>query len=51
MVKMKNRKVLVVGATGRVGGAAVEELLGAGLEVRAMARSVEKGKRMRKLVA
>jgi uncharacterized protein YbjT (DUF2867 family) len=51
MVKMKNRKVLVVGATGRVGGAAVEELLEAGLEVRALARSAEKGERSRKLGA
>jgi uncharacterized protein YbjT (DUF2867 family) len=51
MVKMKNRKVLVVGATGRVGGAAVEELLEAGLEVRALARSVQKGERSRKLGA
>jgi uncharacterized protein YbjT (DUF2867 family) len=51
MVKMKNRKVLVVGATGRVGGAAVEELLEAGLEVRALARNAEKGERLRKLGA
>jgi uncharacterized protein YbjT (DUF2867 family) len=51
MVKMKNRKVLVVGATGRVGGATVEELLEAGLEVRALARSAEKGERSRKLGA
>jgi uncharacterized protein YbjT (DUF2867 family) len=48
---MKDRKVLVVGATGRVGGAAVEELLGAGFEVRALARSAEKGKRLHKLGA
>jgi uncharacterized protein YbjT (DUF2867 family) len=51
MVKMKNRKVLVVGATGRVGGAAVEELLEAGFEVRALLRSAEKGERLRKLGA
>jgi uncharacterized protein YbjT (DUF2867 family) len=48
---MKNRKVLVVGATGRVGGAAVEELLGAGLEVRALVRSAEKAQLLRKLGA
>ena len=48
---MKNEKILVVGATGRVGGAAVEELLGAGFEVRALARSAEKGERLRKLGA
>ncbi len=48
---MKNKKILVVGATGRVGGAAVEELLEAGFEVRALARSAEKGKRLRKLGA
>jgi uncharacterized protein YbjT (DUF2867 family) len=48
---MKDRRVLVVGATGRVGGAAVEELLGAGFEVRALARSAEKGKRLHKLGA
>jgi uncharacterized protein YbjT (DUF2867 family) len=48
---MKDRKVLVVGATGRVGGAAVEELLGAGFEVRALARSAQKAQRLRKLGA
>ncbi len=48
---MKNGKVLVVGATGRVGGAAVEELLEAGFDARALARSAEKGKRLRKLGA
>src|SRR3712207_2457073 len=51
MVDMKNRKILVVGATGRVGGAAVEGLLEAGFEVRALARSAEKGERSRKLGA
>ncbi len=50
-VEMKDRKVLVVGATGRVGGAAVEELVRAGFEVRALARSTEKGERLRKLGA
>jgi uncharacterized protein YbjT (DUF2867 family) len=48
---MKNRKVLVVGSTGRVGGAAVEELLGAGFEVRALVRSAQKAQRLRKLGA
>lgn len=48
---MKSGKVLVVGATGRVGGAAVEELLDAGFEVRALARSAEKVQRLRKLGA
>ncbi len=48
---MENGKVLVVGATCRVGGAAVEQLLEAGFEVRALARSTEKGKRLRKLGA
>jgi uncharacterized protein YbjT (DUF2867 family) len=51
MVDMKNRKILVVGATGRLGGAAVEGLLEAGFEVRALARSAEKGERSRKLGA
>jgi uncharacterized protein YbjT (DUF2867 family) len=48
---MKNRKVLVVGATGRVGGAAVKELLGAEFEVRALVRSPQKAERLRKLGA
>jgi uncharacterized protein YbjT (DUF2867 family) len=51
MVKMKNGKILVVGATGRVGGAAVEELLEAGFEVRALVRSAQKAERLRKLGA
>ncbi len=34
---------MVVGATGRVGGAAVEQFLGTGLEVRALVRRPEKG--------
>jgi uncharacterized protein YbjT (DUF2867 family) len=50
-VEMKIGKVLVVGATGRVGGAAVEELLGAGFEVRALVRSAQKAQRLRKLGA
>jgi uncharacterized protein YbjT (DUF2867 family) len=48
---MERGKILVVGATGRVGGAAVEELLGAGFEVRALVRRVEKGARLRSLGA
>jgi uncharacterized protein YbjT (DUF2867 family) len=51
MVNMKDRKVLVVGSTGRVGGAAVEELLGTGFEIRALVRSAEKAQRLRKLGA
>jgi uncharacterized protein YbjT (DUF2867 family) len=48
---MKDRKVLVVGATGRVGAAAVEDLLEVGFEVRALVRSAEKGERLRHLGA
>jgi uncharacterized protein YbjT (DUF2867 family) len=48
---MQNGKVLVVGATGRVGGAAAEQLLQAGFEVRALVRRVEKGERLRTLGA
>ena len=51
MVEMKDRKVLVVGATGRVGGAAVEELLETGFEVRALVRSAQGAERLRKLGA
>ena len=40
---MQNGKILVVGATGRVGGAAVENLLEEGFEVRALVRQPEKG--------
>ncbi len=40
---------MVVGATGRVGGAAVERLLEAGFEVRALVRRPEKGDRLRSL--
>ena len=43
-----NGRILVVGATGRVGGAAVRHLLEAGLEVRALVRSAAgKGKPLR----
>src|SRR5829696_7978536 len=48
---MRSGKILVVGATGRVGGAAVERLLDAGFEVRALVRSPEKGERLRSLGA
>lgn len=43
---MQDGKIIVVGATGRVGGAAVELLLEAGFEVRALVRSPEKGERL-----
>ena len=48
---MRSGKILVVGATGRVGGAAVEQLLEAGFEVRALVRRPEKGVRLRSLGA
>jgi uncharacterized protein YbjT (DUF2867 family) len=48
---MQNGKILVVGATGRVGGASVERLLEAGFEVRALVRRPEKGERLRSLGA
>ena len=48
---MQDGKILVVGATGRVGGAAAELLLEAGFEVRALVRSPEKGVRLRSLGA
>ena len=48
---MRSGKILVVGATGRVGGAAVELLLEAGFEVRALVRRPEKGERLRSLGA
>jgi uncharacterized protein YbjT (DUF2867 family) len=43
---VQNGKILVVGATGRVGGAAVENLLEEGFEVRALVRQPEKGERL-----
>ena len=43
---MQNGTILVVGATGRVGGAAVENLLEEGFEVRALVRRPEKGERL-----
>lgn len=48
---MRNGKILVVGATGRVGGAAVEHLLREGFEVRALVRRPEKGERLSSLGA
>ena len=48
---MRSGKILVVGATGRVGGAAVERLLEVGFEVRALVRRPEKGARLRSLGA
>src|ERR671913_196499 len=48
---MRSGKILVVGATGKVGGAAVERLLEAGFEVRALVRRPEKGARLRSLGA
>jgi uncharacterized protein YbjT (DUF2867 family) len=43
---VQNGKILVVGATGRVGGAAVENLFEEGFEVRALVRQPEKGERL-----
>ncbi len=43
---MQNGTILVAGATGRVGGAAVENLLEEGFEVRALVRRPEKGERL-----
>ena len=48
---MQSGKILVAGATGRVGGAAVEHLLKEGFEVRALVRRPEKGKRLSTLGA
>src|SRR5215213_9851921 len=48
---MHNGKILVVGATGRVGGAAVERFLETGFEVRALVCRPEKGTRLRALGA
>jgi len=44
-------RILVVGATGRVGGAAVRHFLAAGYEVRALVRSAGKGEPLRSLGA
>ena len=48
---MQDGKILVVGATGRVRGAAGEQLLEAGFDVRALVRRAEKGERLRALGA
>jgi uncharacterized protein YbjT (DUF2867 family) len=48
---VRGGRVLVAGATGRVGGAAVRHLLEAGFEVHALARSAEKGEGLRSLRA
>ena len=48
---MQSGKILVAGATGRVGGAAVEHLLREGFEVRALVRRPEKGERLSALGA
>jgi uncharacterized protein YbjT (DUF2867 family) len=48
---MRHGKILIVGSTGRVGAAAVEQLLEAGFEVRALVRRPEKGARLRSLGA
>ena len=45
------KKLLVAGATGRIGSAAVRHLLGAGYEVRALVRSARKGEGLRSLGA
>ncbi len=48
---MNEGRILVVGATGRVGGAAVRHLLEAGFEVRALVRGTRKGESLRALGA
>ena len=48
---MNAGRILVAGASGRVGGAAVRHLLDAGFEVRALVRSAGKGGRLRSLGA
>lgn len=48
---MRNGRILVAGATGRVGGAAVEHLLREGFEVRALVRRPERGERLSALGA
>ncbi len=48
---MREGRILVAGATGRVGGAAVRHLLEAGLEVRALVRSTGKGEPLREVGA
>jgi uncharacterized protein YbjT (DUF2867 family) len=48
---MDGGRILVAGATGRVGGAAVRHLLEAGFEVRALVRGAEKVEHLRSLGA
>ncbi|HZB83155.1 MAG TPA: SDR family oxidoreductase [Rubrobacteraceae bacterium] len=48
---MQNEKILVVGATGRVGGAAVKGLLEAGFRARALVRRPQRGEPLRALGA
>ncbi len=48
---MQEGEILVAGATGRVGGAAVRHLLGADYEVRALVRRARKGEPLRALGA
>src|ERR671938_1605775 len=48
---MQNEKILVVGATGRVGGAAVKGLLEAGFRTRALVRRPQRGEPLRALGA
>jgi uncharacterized protein YbjT (DUF2867 family) len=48
---MRSGKILVVGATGRVGGAAAEQLLEAGFKVRTLVRRAERGEPLRSLGA
>lgn len=48
---MRGGRILVAGATGRVGGAAVRHLLESGFEVRALVRSAGKGEPLRALGA
>lgn len=48
---MRGGRILVVGATGRVGGAATRHLLAGGFEARALVRSADRGERLRALGA
>ena len=48
---MRGGRILVAGATGRVGGAATRHLLQSGFETRALVRSAARGERLRALGA
>jgi uncharacterized protein YbjT (DUF2867 family) len=48
---VRGGRILVVGATGRVGGAATRHLLESGFEARALVRSAARGERLRALGA